>query len=342
LFNLLWLTVVQESGHAFILRRFDTDAVSLTTMFRAAFPNAPEADEKAELQYVRDTFDLTGNNGSSRDQTITRLAGVWVSPALAVDLAHEYHLESLIAVVVSAKPDPNVNYRRSGKAKAEQDKQTSPAKPLSSTGVKSLPTPSPTGGLAQPPSAKKRREATSPAPSGTTKPPSTRSSVVPATPTKSQAPPTPRRSGRATRSPAPPTSVSSARTRVRKETKVTTSASVVVADLEAVDEENAAVEENVTGFELHQEDIQKQKELVAGLKAEMSKGEEELEAMDDSESARAKKRSREDDEAPRFEFQEPENEERAIATNARVRGWEPRSKSVAWGLAAFAVGMGAV
>ena len=123
-----------------------------------------------------------------------------------------------------------------------------------------------------------------------------------------------------------------------------TSESVVVADLEAVDEENAAVEENVAGFELHQEDIQKQKELVAGLKAEMGKGEEEEEAMDEAESisARAKKRSRDDDEAPRFEFQEPENEERAIATNVRVRGWEPRSKSVAWGLAAFAVGMGAV
>ncbi|KAJ3484474.1 hypothetical protein NLJ89_g11976 [Agrocybe chaxingu] len=63
-----------ESGHAFILRRFDTGAVSLTTMFRAAFPNASDYEEKVEIQWVKEHHDLSGNNGSTKDTHITRLA----------------------------------------------------------------------------------------------------------------------------------------------------------------------------------------------------------------------------------------------------------------------------
>ncbi|KAJ7066927.1 hypothetical protein C8F01DRAFT_1208229 [Mycena amicta] len=105
---------------AFILRRFDTGAVSLTSMFRAAFPaadvEAPEA-EKREVQWVRDNYDLTGNNGSSRDTSVTRLAGTWVGTDVAVELGEAYSLGELIHTVVEAKPDPNANYRRSGKGK---------------------------------------------------------------------------------------------------------------------------------------------------------------------------------------------------------------------------------
>ncbi|KAF7339217.1 pH-response regulator protein palA/RIM20 [Mycena venus] len=74
------------SGHAFIIRRFDTGAVSLTTMFQVAFPNASEELKKREIQWVEDTYDLTGNNGSSKDTSITLLAGTWVSPTIAVEL----------------------------------------------------------------------------------------------------------------------------------------------------------------------------------------------------------------------------------------------------------------
>jgi len=64
-----------------------------------------------------------------------------------------------------------------------------------------------------------------------------------------------------------------------------------------------------------------------------------------SSSATGKKREREDEDEPlKFNFKEPENVERAISTNRRVGRFnmEPRTKSFAWGLAAFAVGMGAV
>jgi len=54
-----------ETQTVTLLHRYDTGAISLTTMFRAAFPNAPEHDEKAEVQWVKGTYDLSGNNGSS-------------------------------------------------------------------------------------------------------------------------------------------------------------------------------------------------------------------------------------------------------------------------------------
>lgn len=60
------------------------------------------------------------------------------------------------------------------------------------------------------------------------------------------------------------------------------------------------------------------------------------------------KREREEEggekEELRFDFKEPETEERQIATNKRVSRFklEPRTKSFAWGVAAFAIGMSAV
>lgn len=43
----------QASQHAFILRRYDTNAVSLTTMFKVAFPGASDEEEKREMDWVR-------------------------------------------------------------------------------------------------------------------------------------------------------------------------------------------------------------------------------------------------------------------------------------------------
>ncbi|KAH9178289.1 hypothetical protein EDB89DRAFT_2181077 [Lactarius sanguifluus] len=40
------------SGHAFILRRLDTGAISLTTMFRAAFPTASDESERVEANWI--------------------------------------------------------------------------------------------------------------------------------------------------------------------------------------------------------------------------------------------------------------------------------------------------
>jgi hypothetical protein len=81
-------------------------------------------------------------------------------------------------------------------------------------------------------------------------------------------------------------------------------------------------------------DVAEQQELIKNLKAQRADG-----MRDDDGKA---KRSREEDDSPlQFEFKEPEVGERAIVTNKRV--WmEPRTKSAVWGVAAFAIGMGAV
>jgi len=122
-------------------------------------------------------------------------------------------------------------------------------------------------------------------------------------------------------------------------------------DLAAVDEESQIVEEGVAGTELMEEDIKEQKRMITELKKK-----EELAAlpeqpgdtpMDESDhvSTSSKKRERDDEDQPlTFEFKEPEREERAIATNSRIARFslEPRTKSFAWGVVAFAVGMGVV
>ena len=356
----------QESGHAFILRRFDTGAISLTTMFRAAFPKASDADEKAEIQYVKDNFDLSGNNGSTKEAHITRLAGTWVSPKVALELGKAYALGNLINVVVEATPDPNGSYRRSGKASSNPTPVAAPpatpaqaptvttnttsvttsstivvSKPPSA--VKSLPTPSPTSG--NPPA--KRRKESSPVPSLTQsiKPPSRGSSP-------SKPPSTVRRSTRtkspAPRSVAPLTSVRTPKRTAKKET-LGTSTTPGGSDLAVVDEEGQFVEDGVAGTELHDEDIREQQMLIQDLKAKRDAAKaviaDDMDVSESASSSSTKKRNLEEVEQPlQFDFKEPENEERAVVTNRRAGRFnlEPRNKAAAWGFAAFAVGMGAM
>lgn len=372
-----------QDGHAFILRRFDTGAVSLTTMFRAAFPNASDSEEKLEVAWVKDTYDLSGNNGSTRDSHITRLAGVWVGPAVALELGHAYMLGRLIEAVVEATPDPNGNYRRSGKSAATNAPAIAPATvntqavaaPLPpsivskpSSAVKSLPTPSPTA-TANPPTKRRKESSPTVEPQSIVKPPS---SVKPPSrhspaPSKVSAPPPPsptlRRSAR-TKSPAPrqPSAPPSLRTpkatrsAIKKES--TTALTPGSSDLTVVDEESLVVEDGVVGTELRDQDIKEQHELIQDLKdkrdasrkAQVKEDEGMDVAAEESSSSlhsstTGKKREREDeDETLKFNFKEPEKAERAISTNRRVSRFnmEPRTKSFAWGLAAFAVGMGAV
>ena len=76
-----------NNPHAFILRRYDTDAISLTTMYKVAFPGASEEDERREMDWVcgalglnswqvRSSYDTSNTNGS-RDCDAVRLAGQW-------------------------------------------------------------------------------------------------------------------------------------------------------------------------------------------------------------------------------------------------------------------------
>lgn len=342
-----------SSGHAFILRRFDTGAVSLTTMFRAAFPNAPEHEEKGELQWVRDNYDLSANNGGSHNPSVTRLAGTWVGPALARTLGNAYALGNIIDAVVEATPDPKGTYRRSNKSvPSAPNGSSSIAAPVSShsTGQvsasqaasKTLPTPSPTYA----PAPAKRRKEASPTPN---------SVPAPASPPPSKAP-FPRRSAR-TKSPAPRAAgvvPLTSRSKTPKAVQVEKREGIVTSggsDETAVDEEGEGVEDDVAGSELREQDIEEQKKLIEDLKAKRDADTRSKpvidfdESMEEEDTPATLKRGREDEEELRFDFnKESEVGERTIATNRRVARFqmEPRTKSFAWGVAAFAVGMGAV
>jgi hypothetical protein len=339
----------QSSGHAFILRRFDTGAVSLTTMFRAAFPNAPEHEEKGELQWVRDNYDLSANNGGSHNPSVTRLAGTWVGPALARTLGNAYSLGTIIDAVVEAAPDPKGSYRRSNKAPVGAANGSASTAAAYSTGPtsapsaasKSLPTPSPTHA----PSPAKRRKEASPTPASVAAPASP-------PPSKTQLP---RRSAR-TKSPAPKVAAMASltnRAKTPKAAKVVKREEIVTpggSDETAVDEEGEDVENDTVGSELRDQDIAEQKKLIADLKAKRDTDvrfravNDADESMEEEEAPATLKRGREDEKELQFEFKEPEVGERTIATNRRVSRFqmEPRTKSFAWGVAAFAVGMGAV
>ncbi|KAG5638890.1 hypothetical protein H0H81_008949 [Sphagnurus paluster] len=322
-------------------------------MFRAAFPNAPDHEEKIELLWVKENYDLSANNGGPHNPGVTRLAGTWVSPALARVLGDTYALGDLITAVVDATPDPNANYRRSAKSSAP----AKPAEPVSvkpvsaSTAAATLPTPSPTAGQPNPP---KRRKEGSPAPLS-----------VPVSPPTSPTKALPRRSSR-TRSPAPRSSIGpfSSVSRTPKVQKTVRREEVQIltpggSDLTVLDEETEVIEDRITGSELHEQDVAEQQALVQKLKAERDAAkkqehevadedeDEESEAAAESPSTGVKRVRKDEDEELKtipFNPKEPEVGERAIATNARVGRFQlqPRTRQLAWGAAVFAFGMGAV
>ncbi|KAG9052536.1 hypothetical protein FS842_009700 [Serendipita sp. 407] len=73
---------------AYVLRRYDTGCISLTTMWRAAFPGTLPLVEKEEITWVRTNYDL----GANTAKEATRLAGVWISVELARNFAPSYNL----------------------------------------------------------------------------------------------------------------------------------------------------------------------------------------------------------------------------------------------------------
>lgn len=315
----------QDSGHAFILRRYDTGAVSATTMFRAAFPTSTDQEEKEELAWVKDSYDLAGNNGSSRDTSIARLAGVWVDPEVALTLGERYGLGRLVTGVVDATPSPTANYRRSGKSnvtpKGSESSHTVAPTPLKTVSTnKTSSTPS-----KEPPT--KRIKQSSPAPR----------SPSPATHKPS---PAPRRSMRA-KSPSLRAAAIEPLKAI-KTPKKSSSRREVVVDMsggseQTVVDEDANGLEKVINHDLHTQDIAEQKELIQGLKAQRAA------AQDMDTDTTKSKRTREEEQALTFNPKPQEIEPRAIATNRRVSRFqmEPKTKSAAWGAAVFVVGVAA-
>ncbi|BEI81146.1 hypothetical protein CcaverHIS002_0203060 [Cutaneotrichosporon cavernicola] len=146
------------TAHAFILRRYDTDAVSLTTMFKVAFPASTDEEEKREMDWVRSSYDTTGTNGS-RDCDTVRLAGQWVSRHLAIHLAPAYNLSELVMALCKAAPDPNVSYRKSQRSQAAADEiaRTRPSLTPAAASSSTRPAPSMTANDVEVPTAKRRR-----------------------------------------------------------------------------------------------------------------------------------------------------------------------------------------
>ena len=324
------MKIPTPGGHAFILRRLDTNAISLTTMFRATYPQATEDAEKAEINWIKNNYELSGANKTGR----ARFAGTWASIDVALNIADTYSISHLLPALINAVPDPAQIYSKSrGKAATQpltpQPTPPSPPKPTGPNKRRKEGTPQPTttklaSPVPGPAPAPAPVEITSPAPA-----------------------PTPRRSTRL-KSPAPapvPLPLSPRRTpklqrpRVEPE-EIQIPPTPATPEVTQVEEEEAVVatEPNMA------EDILEQRELIAGLKAQraaaIARGEDQIE------TAPSLKRTIEEVEPPLvLNPKEPEVEPRAVATNSRIRflrNPSPQTKSALWGVAAFAAGVGAV
>ncbi|KAF8127066.1 hypothetical protein EV363DRAFT_1347078 [Boletus edulis] len=322
------LKIPTPSGHAFILRRYDTGAISLTTMFRAAFPDASEVDERKETHWAKEAFDLSGNNGSTRDPNTVRLAGTWISPSLALlpQFSDAYRLHEVIHLIAKANPDPKATYRRSNTKGTP--KAAPPSSPVASP-AKTLLTPAPSMSMSM--STPKRRRESSPAPAPAP-------AQSPAQQSSSNLPP-PRRSAR-TRSPAPPPAPIAVKSpkpvRLARAARVTEVMTPAGSDETVVEEEAETIELAKPSMT---QDIAEQMELIERLKAERDLLKMQAEGyVPDTGPAMTEEKKEE----LQFDFKEPEMEERRIVTNKRVSRFElePRNKSFAWGIAAFAIGMG--
>jgi hypothetical protein len=316
------MKIPTPGGHAFILRRLDTNAISLTTMFRATYPQASEDAEKAEINWIKNNYELSGANKTGR----ARFAGTWASIDVALNIADTYSISHLLPSLINAVPDPAQIYSKSrGKA---------PTQPLTPQPTPPSP-PKPTG------PNKRRKEGTpQPATHGSPAPapgPIEITSPAPA--------PTPRRSTRLKSPAAPvPLPLSPRRTpklqRARVGPEETHAPTPATPDVTHAEEEEAvvAMEPNMA------DDIQEQRELIAGLKAQRAAAIARGEELVDTTSSL--KRTIEEAEPPlTLNPREPETEPRAVATNSRIRFFRnssPQTKSVFWGVTAFAAGVGAV
>ncbi|GAA5858516.1 hypothetical protein JCM8547_007342 [Rhodosporidiobolus lusitaniae] len=78
-------------GH--IIKRFDTDAISASSLFRAAFPTASESEETREMHWV--AVESRGNYGDTAKAGMEhveakKLSGTWIPASRAMILAGEY------------------------------------------------------------------------------------------------------------------------------------------------------------------------------------------------------------------------------------------------------------
>ncbi|KAF8920293.1 hypothetical protein CPB85DRAFT_1510094 [Mucidula mucida] len=253
------------SGHAFILRRYDTGAVSATTMF--------------EQRFLWPQIKKRRRSGKSGGATATPKAA-----------------EAPLAATTPFKP-VSTNKSRISPVEPPAKRRKAVASPV-----------------ARSPSPPYRSSPPAPRRSTRTKSPSLRASELP------KASRTPRKS-------------------TRRDFVIDTPGG---SEQTVVDDDGYGLEK-VIHSELHSQDIAEQKDLINGLKAQREEALAEEDDID-MEYPSMSKRSREDEKPLKFEPKRQEVESRAIATNRRVSRFhlEPKTKSVAWGVAAFVFGAGAV
>ncbi|KAI0310301.1 hypothetical protein OF83DRAFT_1088459 [Amylostereum chailletii] len=97
------MKIPTPKGYSFIIRRLDTDAISLTTMFRAAFPTADNDAEKGESAWVKAKYEVSGLNDGSGGKAC--FAGTWVSLTVAEELAVSYSFNHILTPFTQARPE---------------------------------------------------------------------------------------------------------------------------------------------------------------------------------------------------------------------------------------------
>ncbi|GAA5907305.1 hypothetical protein JCM6882_002802 [Rhodosporidiobolus microsporus] len=88
-------------GH--IIKRFDTNAISASSLFRAAFPFATTDEELTEMRWIavgsRGQYGDTAAAGLEDDET-KKLSGTWIPATYALALAEEYGVSRFTADLV--------------------------------------------------------------------------------------------------------------------------------------------------------------------------------------------------------------------------------------------------
>jgi len=305
-----------NSQHAFILRRFDTGAVSLTTMFRASFPGATDEQERLETQWVKNALEKSAVNGAPQPPSAQlRLAGTWVSEQTALKIAPDYGLQVVVDALVGATPDPGISYRKSTKSAPQSPEATVVA-----------PRPEPPS---SPNAPNKRRKELSPVPTPVQP---TRSSARLKSPgAQSSARSTPARKGR-----------------VSKAARATQEVQMQSIGVAMSDDDDAPEVPSVDP----EQDIAEAKALVKELKAQrdQERAQSNLEALNSLSEAFSLKRTSQDQREGEAEpFVRPMNLDgddgtvaiRPVAGNRRINlNLNAEQKALAWGTLAFAFGIG--
>jgi len=145
-------------------------------MFRAAFPDASEDDEKNDTAWIKQSYDIAGANGGYRGNTkqILRLAGIWLPVEAALAVAESYAIHTMVKPLTEAEPDPSQHLKKSANGVPEVTEikpfsaaAPAPAKPVSPPAKRrrmASPSSTTSAPLSPPAQTRKLRSSKSPAP----------------------------------------------------------------------------------------------------------------------------------------------------------------------------------